>query len=826
MTNRISKFFFSFLAVVTAIFPVYVYATTITDGFDQPSSTQISAASNHKFTLTLANNSGGLAGTIQLTFPTGFDLTTLNEDDIDIADDGIDIVTYQTTCLSVDAMLVAISGQTITFSDCDIEPVRIGAGSVVTIEIGTNASSSGLGTHRITNPSTAASWFVNVSGTSGNSGSIILATTTAGAASVSATVAAAVPPNDGGGGADTCSSSAGSSCTSSANSCGMTDTGTIGCTGGCSASTPSDSLCSVCAATQGNSCASSANSCGITNSGTVTCDGSCDAIQPDDALCPVACSTHEGESCVSSANSCGITNSGTIGCDGGCSADSPSESACTTAPTCAANSGFGCTSSANSCGMTNSGTVSCDGACSANRPSDSACSASSCSSNEGDICTSGSNSCGMSNSGVISCSGICSASSPSEDLCAPSEACVLDQGQDCTTPTNICGMFNSGTISCSGTCSADAPQDSLCAIPEVIPPVVPPTVPPGASIPPVKTVETPVAIPKQTVSLANIASSIEIIRALPEVHAAVTVAIPVATIAVAATTAVLVSSFNLLTYLQFLFTSPLMLFARRKRKAFGIVYNSVTKMAVDLATVRLYDAVTNRLVRSAVTDSLGKYFFIANPGQYRITVTKGAFTFPSTYLAGVKDDGVYLDVYSGQTIVVSEKDATIAANIPLDHFEDAAQHTGKGMIRHRLLRRMQFVFSISGIFLSAGIWFFSPSALTAILAVGQIGIFALCLRLAKAKRPRGWGIVFDSTSRRPVGNAIVRLFEPKYNKLVESTLTDTLGRYSFLVGPNEYFVRTDKPGYDEHIVRPIDYRQKTEPSAIAIDVPLVPAKPV
>ena len=77
-----------------------------------------------------------------------------------------------------------------------------------------------------------------------------------------------------------------------------------------------------------------------------------------------------------------------------------------------------------------------------------------------------------------------------------------------------------------------------------------------------------------------------------------------------------------------------------------------------------------------------------------------------------------------------------------------------------------------------------------------------------------------------MGNAVVRLFEPKYNKLVETTLTDTLGRYSFLVGPNEYFVRTDKDGYDQHIVRPIDYRQKTEPEAIAIDVPLSPTKPV
>ena len=108
----------------------------------------------------------------------------------------------------------------------------------------------------------------------------------------------------------------------------------------------------------------------------------------------------------------------------------------------------------------------------------------------------------------------------------------------------------------------------------------------------------------------------------------------------------------------------------------------------------------------------------------------------------------------------------------------------------------------------------------------QIVVFLFFWRLARPRRPRGWGIVFDASNRRPVGNAVVRLFEPKYNKLVETTLTDTLGRYSFLVGPNEYFVRTDKEGYDQHIIRPIDFRQKTEPDAIAIDVPLSPTKPV
>jgi hypothetical protein len=251
----------------------------------------------------------------------------------------------------------------------------------------------------------------------------------------------------------------------------------------------------------------------------------------------------------------------------------------------------------------------------------------------------------------------------------------------------------------------------------------------------------------------------------------------------------------------------------------------VTKVAIDLAIVRLYHATNNRLVKSMVTDGEGKYFFVVDPGQYRLTVTKSGFLFPSTDLVGVKDDGVFLDVYTGQTIEVTQHDATIAANIPLDIAQGQKAQEPKSIARRRLLRKMQYAFSFSGSLLSILVYICSPSFLTLGLAIGQIFVFLLFRRLALKKKPQGWGVVYDASTRRPVGNVVVRLFAPKYNKLVETTLTDTLGRYSFLVGPNEYFVSTNREGYDERIIRPIDYREKREPEPLAVDVPLDQKKP-
>ena len=52
------------------------------------------------------------------------------------------------------------------------------------------------------------------------------------------------------------------------------------------------------------------------------------------------------------------------------------------------------------------------------------------------------------------------------------------------------------------------------------------------------------------------------------------------------------------------------LFGRRKRAKWGVVYNALTKLPVDLAVVRLVDVKTGRVIRSRVTDSEGRYAFL------------------------------------------------------------------------------------------------------------------------------------------------------------------------------------------------------------------------
>lgn len=188
----------------------------------------------------------------------------------------------------------------------------------------------------------------------------------------------------------TCSATAAcpdQSCTTS-NACGS-NSGTI-VNGVCNAAQP------AIPSNYGASCYTATNSCGGTNSGTIGCDATCQLTQtlppPDPSWLRTPCSV---------SNSCGMSNSGVLWCSGACenpttgaAITAPSESlcpptactapqvwdgtkcitpTCTGAQCCVAETGSSCSSQANSCGQVGYGKIACSGACDAVKPADNSC---------------------------------------------------------------------------------------------------------------------------------------------------------------------------------------------------------------------------------------------------------------------------------------------------------------------------------------------------------------------------------------------------------------------------------------------------------------------
>jgi cysteine-rich repeat protein len=289
-----------------------------------------------------------------------------------------------------------------------------------------------------------------------------------------------------------------------------------------------------------------------------------------------------------------------------------------------------------------------------------------------------------------------------------------------------------------------------------------------------------------------------------------------------------VSVATTLPYLNLVFSllaHPLLLIARRKRRRWGVVYNALTKLPIDLAIVRLVDMKTGRIIRSAVTDKDGRYFFIVGAGEYKLVAVKPGYVFPTSYLGGEKEDAQFIDLYHGDVVRVTEE-TSVTANIPLDPAK--AERKPWSISLGGAGRRLQKGLGLVTVLIMAVVFAISPSLTMGVLLAVNIVFYAIFSRLAIPPRPKNWGVVYDEATKRPLSNVVVRIFETKFNKLLEAQVTDIRGRYAFLVGSNVYYVTYEKPGYQKQQQGPVDYQKaeikdkNKEAQVVAVDVKLRP----
>lgn len=140
-------------------------AAALTSKSDTMSRLQASVASNH--TIQFTTPTGVAAGaTITVTFPAGFNMGSVAFGDMDLEDDGSDVTLAATP--SGTTWGAAVAGQVITFTNGS---AAVAADSVITIEIGTNATG---GSNQITNTASTGDATISIGGTFGDSGDILV----------------------------------------------------------------------------------------------------------------------------------------------------------------------------------------------------------------------------------------------------------------------------------------------------------------------------------------------------------------------------------------------------------------------------------------------------------------------------------------------------------------------------------------------------------------------------------------------------------------------------------------------------------------------------
>jgi hypothetical protein len=148
---------------------------------DELSSQTISTGSNHTINFT-SSSAFGPNDTLEIYFENGFDLSQIEYTDIDFLDDDVNKNLGATPGTGTASNIgVTIIGQTVTFTQNDTDNVL--GGSIITIKIGTHASAQLTGDKQIYNPSASGAFYISLSGTFGDMGTIstqILTTDTVG----------------------------------------------------------------------------------------------------------------------------------------------------------------------------------------------------------------------------------------------------------------------------------------------------------------------------------------------------------------------------------------------------------------------------------------------------------------------------------------------------------------------------------------------------------------------------------------------------------------------------------------------------------------------
>lgn len=293
---------------------------------------------------------------------------------------------------------------------------------------------------------------------------------------------------------------------------------------------------------------------------------------------------------------------------------------------------------------------------------------------------------------------------------------------------------------------------------------------------------------------------------------AANIAAPTAVGLAAANTAIAtqgILSVDLGRYLWFFITEPLLFFRRRKRRAWGTVYNALTRIPEDLVIVRVKNK-SGKSVYTQVTDKEGRYSFLVPEGEYKLEAKKTGFSFPTNLAKTKKQDAQFLDIYHGETIKVGKNGKVITSNIPIDPVKK--DDKDNEIIKKDYWHTTQEWTALAGPVVGIVAFILNPSLMIGIALVIGLFIYLFFRRFAMSLTPKQWGTVRDDIAKIP--GSVVRVFIMPYNKLAEYVVTDSKGRFHLRVGQCEYYLTATKAGYKPLKTKNFNISKAKEPKVI------------
>jgi len=245
-------------------------------------------------------------------------------------------------------------------------------------------------------------------------------------------------------------------------------------------------------------------------------------------------------------------------------------------------------------------------------------------------------------------------------------------------------------------------------------------------------------------------------------------------------------------------TWPIYVAFRRRQSGFGMVFNSITEKPEALASISLRD-LHGRTVRTTVSDKAGRYRLLAPKGEYLVDVVKQGFKFPSVHITKDKNDSNFDNILPSSHIIIKDYGA-ITKNIPIDPPE-GARRPSFFSVRFHLNKKVQNAAAWLGPVIAAAVVYAERDSIIAWILFVVYLLIALG-RVVSFKPPAApFGTVTDAETKRPLDQAVVRVFETRFNKLLETQVTSPKGRYAFIVNRGAYKVYVKRKGYKSVMIK-------------------------
>ena len=238
-------------------------------------------------------------------------------------------------------------------------------------------------------------------------------------------------------------------------------------------------------------------------------------------------------------------------------------------------------------------------------------------------------------------------------------------------------------------------------------------------------------------------------------------------------------AFNFVQLLRFLTFGHISL---RRKKPWGIVYDSLSRKPIRGAKVSVFESTYQKLKGKQYSDKEGRFGFVIAPGSYYVTVER----------PGYQTD-------RSQTITISEiQTDSLNINVFLLPFADISG-VKKGFAKFwratlKIVDKLSWLFLGLGTVLSAAIVIVLPTTFNIILLSVYILIDFAKMILSRVSFKSG-GQVNDRNTGQPLELAVVRIFNADRSWLLNSTVTGVSGYFKFLITPGNYYITCTKAGY-------------------------------